>query len=125
MSKYHYVDGEVAFSNLDEHEMFNGQSTGAFSIVVKLDAAGAEQLESQGVRLKEYQGEMQRKFKSKFDVMVVDVDNQDIKPGSVRWGDRVTVKYSLGNKHPTWGVTPYLAAVKVIEVHEMEEAGGF
>lgn len=124
MAQYQYVDGTVAFANLDEHEMFNGKTTGAYSLVVTLDGTASEQLEAQGIRLKEYNGNMQRKFKSRYDVKVVDVDGEAISKSSVRYGDKVRVKYSLGNPHPQWGITPYLAGVKVIEQHE-DEGGDF
>ena len=123
MSKYKYVNGTVSFANLDEHEEFNGQSTGAYSIVITLDDEGAEQLEAEGVRLKTYKETMQRKFKSKYDVLVVDADKEAIRADSVRWGDKVVVKYSLGAKHPQWGVTPYLTAVQVLEHNEVTDQG--
>ena len=68
------LEGTVAFENLNEHEMYQGQSTGKFSLVVSLDDATADELDAKGVKLREYEGVKQRKFSSKFDVPVLNPD---------------------------------------------------
>ena len=42
------LEGTVAFENLNEHEMYQGQSTGKFSLVVSLDDATADELDAKG-----------------------------------------------------------------------------
>ena len=68
------LEGTVAFANLTEHEVYNNQSTGKFSLVVSLDEATADELDAKGVKLREYEGVKQRKFSSKFDVPVLNPD---------------------------------------------------
>ena len=41
------LEGTVAFENLTEHEMYNGQSTGKYSLVLSLDEGDAESLDRQ------------------------------------------------------------------------------
>ena len=66
------LEGLVAFENLDEHEMYQGQSTGKFSLVLSLDEPTAGTLADLGVKLREYEGVKQRKFSTKYDVPVMD-----------------------------------------------------
>ena len=47
------VEGTIAFENLDTHEMYQGQSTGKYSVVISLDEQTAEQLAGMGVKLRE------------------------------------------------------------------------
>ena len=63
------LEGLVAFENLDEHEMYQGQSTGKFSLVLSLDEPTAGTLAEAGVKLREYEGVKQRKFSTKYDVL--------------------------------------------------------
>lgn len=122
------VNGTVAFANLTEHEVFNGQSTGKYSIVVALDDAEAQKLEAEGVKIKSYKNVPQRKFTTKFeDFTVIDNDGEPVSKGSVRWGDKVRIKYNLGNPHPVHGCTPYMQAIRVVEKgeHEIDDDGEF
>jgi hypothetical protein len=115
------VNGTVAFANLTEHEVFNGQSTGKYSVVVSLDDAEAQKLESEGVKIKTYKDQPQRKFTTKFeDFTVIDNEGEPVSKGSVRWGDKVRIKYNLGNPHPVHGCTPYMQAIRVVEKGEMD-----
>jgi hypothetical protein len=56
------VEGTIAFENLETHEMYQGQSTGKYSVVISLDDNTADQLAGLGVKLREYEGTKQRKF---------------------------------------------------------------
>lgn len=113
------VNGTVAFANLNEHEVFNGQSTGKYSIVITLDEADAEKLQAEGVKVKTYKDQLQRKFATQYeDFAVIDNDGEPVSKSSVRWGDKVRIKYQLGNPHPVHGSAPYLQAVRVIEKGE-------
>lgn len=117
------VTGTVAFANLVEHEVFNGTSTGKYSIVLVLDDDSVEKLAAEGVKLKEYKNQKQRKFATKQDFEVVDADGNAIPKGEVSWGDKVKVKYfaATKNPHPVWGTSVYLDAVKLIEKGERED----
>ena len=48
------VQGTAAFVNLTEHELYQGQSTGKYSLTVTLDDGSIAQLESQGVKMRQY-----------------------------------------------------------------------
>jgi len=109
------LTGSVAFANLDAHEMYQGQSTGKYSIVLTLDAKNAEALESAGVKLREYEGSKQRKFASKFEVDIVDLDGEPCKARITR-GSTVRLQYTLGQEHPVHGITPYLDKIRVLEL---------
>lgn len=118
------VNGIVAFANLSEHEVFNGQSTGKYSVVVTLDDTEAKKLEAEGVKIKTYKDQPQRKFTTKFeDFAVIDNDGEPVSRGSVRWGDKVRIKYNLGAPHPIHGCTPYMQAIRVVEKGEIEVEG--
>lgn len=56
------VEGIVNFSNITKHDVYNGQDTGAFSMTVTLSEDDANQMASNGVKIKDYQGAKQRKF---------------------------------------------------------------
>jgi hypothetical protein len=109
------LTGSVAFANLDEHEMYQGQSTGKFSVVLTLDATNAALLTEAGVKLREYDGSQQRKFASKFAVDIVDLDGEPCKDRITR-GSLVRVQYTLGQEHPVHGITPYLDKIRVLEL---------
>lgn len=115
------ITGKVAFANLTEHEVFNGQSTGKYSVVVTLDDEQADKLAAEGVKLKTYKNESQRKFATKFeDFQVIDNEGEPVSRGSVRWGDTVRIKYGLGKPHPVHGTSVYLQAIRVIEKAEFD-----
>jgi hypothetical protein len=122
------VTGTVAFANLAEHEVYNGQSTGKYSLVLTLDESEAEKLQSEGIKIREYKNQAQRKFATKFDEFpVIDNDGEPVSKSSVRYGDKVRIKYNLGQPHPVHGVSPYLQAVRVVEKGEvgLEDDGEF
>ena len=65
------VEGETIFKTfLTEHDTYQGQSTGKYSLQIKLDGATASRLTKEGVVIKEYEGEPIRKFTSRYDVPV-------------------------------------------------------
>jgi len=109
------IQGSAAFINLSEHELYQGQSTGKYSLTVTLDDKSIEQLEAQGVKMREYEGQKQRKFASKFNVPLYEADGDEFM-GQVTRGSLVRVQYSLGDEHPIHGFTPYLDKVKVLEL---------
>jgi hypothetical protein len=115
------IEGVVNFSNVTKHDVFNGQDTGAFSMTITMSEDDATTLAAQGVKIKDYQGNKQRKFKSKYDIKLFDVDGNPYQ-GEVPYNSKVRLKYKLGNAHPVHGVATYLEAVKVLEEAEMLES---
>ena len=111
------IEGNVAFSNVTKHESFNGQSTGKYSVVVTLDEGTAAALRDQGVKLKQYQDAYQRKFASKFDIRVIDANDEPVR-GEIPRGSKVRLSFKVGAPHPVHGATPYLTAVRVVEFAE-------
>src|SRR6056300_1019063 len=96
------IEGAVAFSNLTEHDVYNGQSTGKYSMTITLNDSDAESLSKQGIKIKEYDndGEVlkQRKFSSKFDLRVIDAENNPYRREVPR-GSKVRLLFKLGQEH--------------------------
>jgi|TARA_E500000318_G_scaffold51115_1_gene47851 hypothetical protein len=113
------VEGVVNFSNLTQHDVFNGQDTGAYSMTITLSEDDAATLAASGVKIKDYQGNKQRKFKSRYEIKRFDADGNPY-DGEVPYNSRVRLKYKLGQPHPVHGVATYLEAVKVLEEAEFE-----
>ena len=109
------ITGTVAFCDLKEHEVFNGKTTGRFSIVITMDADEASKLSDKGVKVKDYEGKQQRKFSSKFDVPVLDVDGENVSK-DIPYGSIVRLLWADGPAHPEHGVPTYLNAVRVVEL---------
>ena len=109
------VEGTLAFENLDTYEMYQGQSTGKYSVVISVDEDTASNLSGSGVKMREYEGNKQRKFASKFDVPVYEANGDEFM-GNITRGSHVRVQYSLGQEHPVHGITPYLDKIKVLEL---------
>ena len=118
------ITGTVAFVNLSEHEVYNGTSTGKYSVVLTLDEENAGKLEAQGVKLRTYEGSKQRKFASKFDVPIYELNGDEFM-GNVTRGSTVRVQYSLGQEHPVHGITPYLDKLRVVELADSATDGDF
>jgi hypothetical protein len=117
------LEGNVAFANLDEHEEYQGQSTGKYSLVLSLADADAEKLSEQGVKLREYEGVKQRKFSTKYEVPMYDADGAEFM-GRLTRGSKVRVQYAEGKPHPVHGTSTYLSKVKVLELAEPSDGGG-
>ena len=118
------VTGKVAFVNLSEHEIYEGKSTGKYSIVLTLDDENAAKMEAQGVKLRTYEGTKQRKFASQYDVSVYELNGDEFM-GQVTRGSEVRVQYTLGKEHPVHGITPYLDKVRVVELADSATDGDF
>lgn len=112
------VEGIVNFSRITQHDVFNGQDTGAYSMTITMDEDTASTLAASGVKIKDYQGNKQRKFKSKYDVRTIDAEGNPYM-GEVPYNSKVRLKYKLGDAHPVHGVSTYLEAVKVLELAEI------
>jgi len=115
------IEGVVNFSNVTKHDVFNGQDTGAYSMTITMSEDDATTLAAQGVKIKDYQGNKQRKFKSKYDIKLFDAEGNPYQ-GEVPYNSKVRLKFKLGNAHPVHGVATYLEAVKVLEESEILES---
>ena len=115
------IEGAVAFSNVTEHDVYNGQSTGKYSMTITMDESDADALSKQGVKIKEYDNEgeilKQRKFSSKFNLRVIDAEGQPY-GREVPRNSKVRLLFKLGQEHPVHGVSTYLNAVRVLEEAE-------
>ena len=111
--------GVVAFCNLDEHEMFKGKTTGRYSLVVTMDEQEASKLSDKGVKVKTYEDKKQRKFSSKFEVPVLDLDGETVSK-KIPYGSKVRLLWADGPAHPEHGVPTYLNAVRLVEKAETD-----
>jgi transcription elongation factor len=91
------VSGKAAFAHLDSTEVYNGQDTGRYTLTVTLDDENAQILSEQGVKLKDYDGNKQRKFASKFNVKVIDANDQPF-VGNIPRGSVVRLSYKTGGR---------------------------
>ena len=114
------IEGTVNFSNVTQHDVYNGQSTGAFSLTITMSEEDASTLSADGVKIKDYDGAKQRKFKSKYDIVRVDADGNRFE-GEIPYNSKVRLKFKSGPAHPVHGTPTYLEAVKVLELPEMSE----
>jgi|TARA_B100001059_G_scaffold222094_1_gene245716 hypothetical protein len=114
------IEGTVNFSNVTQHDVYNGQSTGAFSMTITMSEDDASALSSLGVKIKDYEGNKQRKFKSKYDIALFDAEGNKYN-GEVPYNSRVRLKYKTGPAHPVHGTPTYLEAVKVLEEADAPE----
>ena len=114
------IEGTVNFSNVTQHDVFNGQDTGTFSMTITMSDDDAATLAAQGVKIKEYEGAKQRKFKSKYAINMYNAEG-DRYNGEVPYNSRVRLKFKTGPAHPVHGTPTYLEAVKVLELAEVAE----
>ena len=70
------AEGTVAFQNLQQTEVYQGQDTGRYTLTLSLEEDMAEKLSSEGVKVKDYEGTAQRKFASKFRVRIVNANDE-------------------------------------------------
>tara|TARA_Y100000114_G_scaffold142682_1_gene149492 strand:+ start:65 stop:451 length:387 start_codon:yes stop_codon:yes gene_type:complete len=120
----HTIEGTVNFSHITEHDVFQGQDTGAYSITITIPEDSASNLTAVGVKIRDYQGKKQRKFKSKFPIKVFDPDGE-MYDGEIPFNSKVRLKYTLGNAHPVHGVSTYVTKMKVLEEAVTEEDEDF
>ena len=118
------VEGTIAFENLDTHELYQGQSTGKYSVVISVDEDTADNLSGRGIKMREYEGVKQRKFSTKYAVPVMDADGQPF-AGRIGRGSKVRLLWAEGQPHPVHGTGTYLNKIKVLEVAEQEGGEDF
>jgi hypothetical protein len=107
----------VAFSNITEHDVYQGKSTGKYSLTITMEPSEAAKLEDRGVRLKDYEGKAQRKFSTKYTVPVVDADDNPVS-GEIPYGSTVRVLWAQGPDHPQYGPSTFLNRIRVVEFSE-------
>lgn len=112
------IEGIVNFSNITTTDVFNGQDTGQYSMTITLAEDDASTLAASGVKIKDFKGSKQRKFKSKFNVRTIDAEGNPY-TGEVPYNSKVRLKFKLGDAHPVHGVSTYLEAIKVLEEAEL------
>ncbi len=121
------IEGLVAFSNVTQHDVYNGQSTGKYALTITMEDDVADELASKGVKIKEYQPEdkvfKQRKFTSKFDLRVIDADDNPYS-GEIPRNSRVRLLYNLGPAVGEHGTSTYLNAIRVLEEAPQEVTEG-
>ena len=121
------IEGIVAFSHVTEHEEYNGKTTEKYSLTVTLDDEVADELASNGVKIKQYQPEdkvfKQRKFTTRFDLRVIDANDSPYS-GEIPRNSRVRLLYNLGNQGGEHGVPVYMNAIRVLEEAPQEVAEG-
>ena len=120
MTEPQVVEGIVNFSNVTAHDVYNGQSTGAFTLTITMSEDDANAFAAQGVKIKDYQGNKQRKFKSKYAIKRFDAEGNNYE-GEIPFNSKVRLVYKLGVEHPVHGVPAYLEKVKVLEEAEMSD----
>lgn len=115
------LEGTVVFQSLFETDVYNGQDTGKYTLTLALNDSDAERLSGMGVNIKNYEGTAQRKFSSKFPVMVVDAADEVVR-GGVPYGSKVRILWKTGAPHPTHGTSTYMKRVRVLEFAESDES---
>lgn len=116
------VSGTVAFSNITEHDVYKGKSTGNYTLTITLSDSEAQKLSDMGVQIKTYapaEGapKLQRKFKTKYHVPVFDLDDRPVK-GELPFGSEVRVLFTAGEPSEEHGTPTYLQKVRVVELAE-------
>lgn len=115
----HMASGKAIFSVLTKTDFFNGKDTGYYKLTLTLDDDSVQKLESEGVRLKDYEGTKQRQFKSKHKVEVLNMDGSPYE-GEIPRGSEVRVLYATGPNNPDYKVPVYMNKVRLV----VEAEGG-
>lgn len=106
--------GIVAFSNVEECDVYMGKSTGRYSLVITIDEAEASRMTDMGIKVKEYEGTKQRKFSSNYKPSVVDLEDNPVH-GEIPYGSEVRIAWAAGPNNPQYGVPCYMNKVRLVE----------
>lgn len=111
------VEGTTIFKTfLTEHDTYQGQSTGKYSLQIQLDGKTASRLTKEGVHVKEYEGEPIRKFTSRYDVPVY-MSKTEKWEEELPSGTKVKINY-ITKAHPSAGQVPYMQSILILEMGE-------
>jgi len=115
---------EVAFCHLITPKKFDEHSQAKFEITVTMPDDKAKELEALGIKVKTYEGQRQRTFRSKYDVRFVDKEKvkqtEELPRGSV-----VDVAFELGEPYGEFGNSTFLKGVQVIKKAESKSSEMF
>ncbi len=100
----HVTEGTVAFESLRQHDVYDGKSTGKYTVTLMLSSEDAKKLEENGVKMKDYEGTPQRKFQTQYSVPIINPDGTPFEDVVTR-GSKVRIQYQYGPAHPTHGVS--------------------
>lgn len=112
--------GKVAFSNVTEHDIYKGKSTGKYTLTITMDEEQAQLLRDQGVNVKEYEGTPQRKFTTGYPITMVDAADREW-VGEIPRGSEVKVLWKAGEPNEEYGTPTYMNRIRVVTVGEEEE----
>ena len=82
------LEGTVAFQNLQQTEVYQGQDTGRHTQTVSLEEDMAEKIASEGVKVEDYEGTSERKLAKKFRVRIVNNEEEEFM-GNITTADKV------------------------------------
>lgn len=109
-------EGYVAFSHVLTEDQYQGQDVG-YNVTLCLDELEAGKLSEGGVKVKDYQGVGQRKFKSGYAIDVLTEDGAPMQLSEeLPRGTKVRIQWKQGNEHPQHGVATYANRIKVLEI---------
>jgi len=129
-----YASGTVSFCHLTEHEVYDGKTTGKFSITVMLDDKSAEALSDAGVKVGEYKGQPKRKFTTTFeDIKIFNPDLSEWKKGDsgryereIPRGSEVNILAKVTEEpYKDYGCSAYVDKVHVLKEASAEVPTGF
>ena len=114
--------GVVAFSNVTQHDVYKGKSTGKYTLTITMPDSEAQRLADMGVKVKDYVKEdgtvlKQRKFQTQYHVPVVTTDDE-VFSGEIPFGSEVRVAWIPGDTDPEYGTGTYLHKVRLVELAE-------
>ena len=125
------VEGTVAFSCLTSPDVYQGKETGWYHLVLNLPEDTAETLKKKGVKVKDYEGSLHRKFKTKSSRIPMFDETEEGNPvewlsGEIPRGSRVRILAGFPDTaDDKWGLSTYLNRVKILEVAEQAELADF
>lgn len=109
------IEGTVAFSNLKAHEVYDGKSTGKYSLTLTLDQDTAKKLSDQGVKLRDFEGTPQRKFTTNREIDIYNPDMSSWAGDEIPRKSKVKIQVRVGDAYKDFGNSAYVNAIQVIE----------
>lgn len=121
------AQGTVTLGSVKQTNVYAGKDTGTYQLVLLLDDSAdkidtSADMESKGVKVKEYEGTPQRKFTTNFAVPVVDTDGKTPFAGEIPRGSVVRIAFKYGNPHPQHGTPCYMDKVRIVSLGEADNS---